>query len=421
MLIVELEEILRRLETGELSLSRLEKEIGNANLAALARRLFLERKYNIGLSAIASTIIDFEDIYGKNIENPIGAVQVPVGVVGPLLIHGEYAKGEFYVPLATTEGALVASVNRGVKALTSSGGVKTRIVEDGMTRAPVVWTPSVEEAINLVNWINDHIEELRHIVGKHTRHGSLIGLFPYIVGNLVWLRFRYHTGDAMGMNIATIVSEEICKYLEENYIGEIDCISVSGNFCSDKKPAVVNAILGRGKYVVAEAVVRKDIVENYLKAEVEEIHELNIVKNLLGSAIAGSHSYNAHVANIIAAIFLATGQDLAQVVESSLAYTWTEVWNNNLYISVTLPSLEIGTIGGGTSLPTQREALSLLGVAGGGDPPGTNALKFAEIIAATVLAGELNILAAQAAGHLARGHMLYGRRGIKRDDRTSRM
>ena len=183
--------------------------------------------------------------------------------------------------------------------------------------------------------------------------------------------------------------------------------------CTDKKPAIINRLLGRGKYVVAEAVIKREVVEDKLKTTPEGIYSVNIMKNLVGSAAAGSPSYNAHVANIIAAIFLATGQDAAQVVESSLAFTWTEVRDKGLYISVTLPSLEIGTVGGGTSLPTQQEALSIMGVAGGGEPVGTNALKFAEIISATVLAGELSLLAALASGHLAFAHELLGRGRIR--------
>ena len=411
--IVDLEEVLAKLEKGEISFSRLEHILGNANLAALARRLFLERKLGIGLSSIASTIIDFEEIYGRNIENPIGAVQVPVGVVGPLLIRGEYAKGEFYVPMATTEGALVASVNRGVKAITSSGGAKTFIVKNAMTRAPLLRTPSAGEALRLAAWIRERWNDLVRAAADTTRHGKLAGVFPYVVGNLVWLRFEFFTGDAMGMNMATIASENVCELIEREYPGNVDCVSLSGNVCSDKKPAIVNRLLGRGKYVIAEAVIPSEVLSRVLKTDAREVHALNIMKNLLGSAVAGSPSYNGHVANIIAAIFLATGQDAAQVVESSLSFTWTELRDDGLYISVTLPSLEIETVGGGTRLPTQREALSIMGVAGGGDPPGTNALKFSEIIAATVLAGELNLLAAQAAGHLARGHKLYGRGGVR--------
>jgi len=409
------QEIIERIERGELSLSRLEKELGSPNLAALVRRLYLEKKTGANLSGIASTILDFEELYGRNIENPIGAVQVPVGVVGPVIVRGEYASGEFFVPLATTEGALVASVQRGSKALRLAGGAVTRILRDGMTRAPLLWTPSVTEAVRLREWVLENFERFHDIVAGVTRHGRLRDVFPYIVGNLVWLRFRFHTGDAMGMNMVTIASDRICRYIVENYPGTVRCVAVSGNMCSDKKPAVINRLLGRGKSVVAEAVLPRGIVEDVLKASPEAIHYVNMGKNLLGSAAAGSPSYNAHVANIVAAVFLATGQDMAQVVESSLAFTWTELRGDDLYISVTLPSLEVATVGGGTRLQTQREALAIMGVAGGGDPPGTNARKFAEIIAATVLAGEINLLSAIASGELARAHELFGRGKIRRE------
>lgn len=408
-----LDEILEKLERGEISISRLEKELGNPNLAALARRAFLERKTGASLSSIASTLIDFEEAFGRNIENPIGAVQIPVGVVGPLLVKGDYARGEFYVPLATSEGALVASVNRGVKAVTASGGARVKIYKDHMTRAPLFWTPGVDEAVSLAEWVKENLDELKPVVSEVTRHGKLVDVFPYIVGNLVWLRLYYATGDAMGMNMATLASDRVCKAIEEKYPGEAKCIALSGNMCTDKKPAFINRLLGRGKYVIAEATVKRSIVEEVLKTTPEAIDYVNATKNLLGSAAAGSMSFNAHTANIIAAVFLATGQDAAQVVESSMSFTWTEVRGGDLYITVTLPSLEIGTVGGGTRLPTQREALALMGVAGGGDPPGVNAKKLAEIIAATVLAGELNLLAAIAAGHLARGHVLYGRGGVR--------
>ncbi len=406
-----IDDVIERIERGELNLSKLEKELGSPNLAALARRAYLERKLGITLSSIASTILDFEELYGRNIENPIGAVQIPVGIVGPLRVNGEYAQGDFYVPLATTEGALVASVNRGVKAVTLSGGATVRVVKDHMTRAPLLWTPSITEALRLTQWINEHRKELEARVGEATRHGRLVEVQPFIIGNLVWIRLYYKTGDAMGMNMATIASDKICKHITQNYPGKARCVALSGNLCSDKKPAIINRLLGRGKYVVAEALIPREVAEKVLKASPEAIDYVNRAKNLLGSAAAGSPSYNAHIANIVAAVFLATGQDEAQVVESSMGFTWTEIRGEDLYISVTLPSLEIGTVGGGTRLPTQREALSIMGVAGGGDPPGVNALKFAEILAATVLAGELNLTAAIAAGHLASAHIQYGRGG----------
>ncbi len=413
---VNLRELVEKVVKGDVKLHELDRMLGNSNLAALVRRLALEKITGASLSAIGSTILDFEELVGRNIENPIGAVQVPVGVVGPLRIEGEYARGEYYVPLATTEGALVASVNRGAKAVTLSGGARTAILFDGMARAPVLWTPSIREAVRLVNWVKEHYELLREAAESTTRHGRLREIQPWVTGNLVWLRFVFETGDAMGMNMVTIAVDKALERLLEEYDGEVRVIALSGNMCVDKKPAALNALLGRGKTVVAEALIPRDVVRRVLKTEPEKIHEVNLAKNLMGSARAASLSFNAHYANIIAAVFIATGQDVAQVVESSIGYTWTEVHGDSLYISVTLPSLEVGTVGGGTRLPTQREALSLMGVAGSGNPPGTNAKKLAEIIAATVLAGELSLLAALAAGHLARAHERLGRGGIKKHE-----
>ncbi len=410
-----LEEYVEKVLKGEIKLHELDLVLGNSNLAALVRRLFLEKKLGVNLSAIASTIIDFEDVVGRNVENPIGAVQVPLGIIGPLLVRGDYAKGEYYVPLATTEGALVASVNRGAYAVTLSGGVRTKILFNGMTRAPLFRVEDIDEAVRLVKWVREHFMDLKKVAESTTRYGKLVDVEPYILGNNVWLRLVFTTGDAMGMNMVTIASAKICEYIEKEYPGKATCMTVSGNMCVDKKPSLINALRGRGKTVVAEAVIPEEIVLKVLKTKVEDIHEVNLRKNWLGSGRAGSISYNAHYANIVAAIFLATGQDIAQVVESSVGYTWTEIRSKgsskSLYITVTMPSLEVGTVGGGTRLPTQREALSILGVAGGSEEPGLNALKLAEIIAATVLAGELSLLAALASNDLARAHIRFGRRG----------
>jgi hydroxymethylglutaryl-CoA reductase (NADPH) len=403
------DEILEKLEKGEISISRLDQALKSSNLATLVRRLYLERKYNIKLSAIASTLLDFEDLVGHNIENPIGAVQVPIGIVGPLKINGEYAKGEFYVPMATTEGALVAGVNRGVKTLTLSGGVKTKIIYDGMARAPLIWTPDVEEANKLSLWLKSNFSQFKELTKQVTSHGELKDMQVFIVGNMVWPRFVFNTADAMGMNMATIASDKICKYIDDNYGGPHKCVSLSGNLCVDKKPSYLDKLLGRGKYVIAEAIIKKEILKDVMRLTSYEIDYINKSKNLLGNAVSGSLSYNAQFANIIAAIFLATGQDMAQVVESSLGYVWTETRGEDLYISATLTSLEVGTVGGGAWLPTQKEALQLLGIAGGGNPQGSNAMKLAEIIASTALAGELNLLAAQAAGELASAHEKLGR------------
>ena len=406
-----LEEVVDALVKGKLKFHEAGIVLGSENAGALARRLALEKMYGISLSSIGSTILDFDELVGRNIENPIGAVQVPVGVAGPLRIEGDYARGDYYIPLATTEGALVASVNRGAKAITLSGGARTKILFDGMSRAPAIWTPSIVEAVRLVKWVEEHFNDIKREAESTTRHGKLKRIDAFHVGNIVWLRFVFETGDAMGMNMVTIAVDKAVKWIVDNFPGNARVVSLSGNMCVDKKPSYLNMVFGRGKTVVAEAIVKRDIVEEVLKTKPEQIDFVNRVKNLLGSARAGSLSYNAHYANIIAAIFIATGQDVAQVVESSMGYTWTEVRNGDLYISVTLPSLEVGTVGGGTRLPTQREALALLGVAGGGDPPGINAKKFAEIVAATVLAGELSLLAALASGDLAEAHKRLGRGG----------
>jgi len=408
----ELENIVNKVLSGKIKLHELDKVLGNSNIAVLVRRLVLEKMLNIQLANIGFTTIEWNKVVGRNIENPIGAVQVPLGIAGPLKILGDYAKGEFYIPLATTEGALVASINRGCKAITLSGGAKVKILNDSMSRAPLFKTSSIEEAVKLVEWVKEHFEEIKAEAESTTRHGKLLRIDPFIVGNNVWLRFIYSTGDAMGMNMVTIATDKACKYIE-NSLG-LKCLSLSGNLCVDKKPSLMNMLFGRGKTVIAEAVIKKDIVKEVLKTTPKKIVEVNVRKNLLGSARAGSLSFNAHYANIVAAIFIATGQDAAQVVESSMGYTWAELVGEDLYISVTLPSLEVGTVGGGTRLPTQREALQIMGVYGSGNPPGTNAKKFAEIVAAAVLAGELSLLAALSAGHLAEAHRRLGRGMFKK-------
>ncbi|MGB9703808.1 MAG: hydroxymethylglutaryl-CoA reductase (NADPH) [Pyrobaculum sp.] len=391
----------------EVKLHEFEKVYGDANKAAEARRQYLEKATGARLENIGKTVIDLNTVVGRNIENVIGAVQIPVGVAGPLLVRGDYADGYFYVPLATTEGALVASVNRGAKLVTESGGARVKVLRDGMARAPLFRLPSLIDSVEFVDWVTQHFEELKKVAESTTRFGKLREVQPFVVGNYVWLRLVFSTGDAMGMNMVTIASDAVARYIHENF-PKARLVALSGNMCVDKKANAVNFILGRGKTVVAEALVKRELLEK-MGTSPEDVHNVNVRKNLVGSALAHSYGFNAHFANIVAAIFIATGQDAAQVVESSMGITSTEAREEGLYISVYLPSLEVGTVGGGTGLPTQREALELLGVAGPGDPPGRNALKFAEIVAATVLAGELNLLVALARNELASAHQRLGR------------
>ena len=392
----------------ELDLRKFDKELSPAD-AVEARRSSLEEFSRVSLKNIGSSSLDYPSLVGKNAENVIGSVEIPLGVIGPLRINGRYADGDFYIPMATTEGALIASVGRGAKAASSSGGVNARILKDEMTRGPVFRLDSVSDSEEFLKWINDNYDAIKESAESTTGHGKLSSIVPFVLGNNVWLRFGYKTGDAMGMNMATIATEAACSYIEDNF-GRAELIAISGNMCSDKKESMVNNLYGRGKSVVAEALISKEILESVFHGVLaKDVHDTNLRKNWLGSARAGSSKYNAHFANTVAAIFLATGQDPAQVVESSSGYTWTEARGEDLYISVTMPSLEVGTVGGGTHLGAQKEALSLVKAYGGGDPPGSNSAKLAEIIASAVLCGELNLLAALSMKELGKAHKKLGR------------
>ena len=400
--------MLELLLSGKVHFHELDSRVGPEK-AALLRRQALERMTKKRFDGIGAYKLEYASVSGRNAENVIGSVPIPLGVAGPITIDGEYAKGDFYVPLATTEGALIAGVNRGMKALSASGGVKALVIKDAMARAPLFEFESIKQVSEFLKWLPKNSGQLKRSAEETTRHGRLESIEPFVLGNNVWLRLSFKTGDAMGMNMVTIASEAVCLYIEKNFEGA-KMLSVSGNMCSDKKDSYINSLLGRGKTVLAEAVVKEDVLERILRVSAEELNKINVKKNILGSSRAGSSKLNGHAANQVAAIFAATGQDLAQVVESSSCYTWTELRNNDLYISVTMPSLELGTVGGGTSLRAQKEALSIMGVEGSGDPAGSNSAKFAEIVAATVLAGELNLISIQFSRELGKAHANLGRK-----------
>ena len=397
------EEIIEKLLAGEMKLYQIDKYTQTATEALDIRREFIEKYSDCKLDQISNYTLDMELAFAKNIENPIGTIQVPIGVAGPVTINGEHAKDDFFIPLATSEGALLASVNRGCSAITAAGGVNARVIGDKMTRAPVIKTESVVEAVKVKQWFEDKFDELKEIAESTTRHGKLIKIDPIIiVGNYVYPRFCYSTGDSMGMNMVTIATEKVLEKLYED-LG-VHAIALSGNLCVDKKPAAINVVEGRGKTVVADILIPEAIVRTKLKTTAKAIEEVNTAKNLIGSAAAGSMAYNAHFANMIGALFLATGQDAAHVVEGSLGITTAEDRDGDLYFSVNMPDLPIATIGGGTRLETANEGLQILGCAGSG-----NVNKFAEIVISTVLAGELSLVGALAAGHLAKAHQELGR------------
>jgi len=367
------------------------------------RRNFLKKILKVNLEATGSFTTGLEAAQFTNCENMIGAVQVPLGVAGPLAVCGQFAKGDFYIPLATTEAALVASVNRGCKAVTGSGGATVMVENVGTTRGPVFKTSGISESLRFKQWLDENFTHLQKVADKTSQHLTLKKLKTRIVGKNVYVRFYFDTEEAMGMNMVTFATDEINKFIE-NKTG-VKCISLAGNFDIDKKPAWLNFISGRGKRVWAEVVLPQQIIEKVLKTTANKIYEVWLSKCMLGSVMAGALGFNAHFANVISAVFIATGQDAAHVAEGSLGITTTEIVGHSLYISIYLPDLLVGTVGGGTKLPGQKEALSIMGIAS----ERNSNFKLAEIIGASVLAGEISLLAALAEGGLASSHKFLAR------------
>jgi hydroxymethylglutaryl-CoA reductase (NADPH) len=407
------EEMVRRLSSGEMGFHQVPAELPAAEAAAI-RREAIEQMTGVSFDVVRSYALDDEIAARSNCENFLGAAQVPMGVVGPLTVRGEEIDGDIVVPLATTEAALVASTNRGCSAIRKAGGATVRIEDVGMTRAPVFQTSGIEETRRFVAWVADNERQIRRVAEGTSRHLKMLDIRPYTFGSTVYLRFRFTSGDAMGMNMATIGVDRAVRQLIEPGSG-VRCVALSGNYCVDKKPAAVNFQEGRGKRIFAEAVIPREVLERTLKTTAETLVEVQYRKNLLGSIAAGATGFNAHFANICAAFFIATGQDLAHVVEGSMGVTCVEARPDGAaYISIFLPTAPLGAIGGGTSLGSQAEALAMLGVAVDPERPGAAVTRLAEILGATVLAGELSLLAAFTSNDLARAHERL--RGTPADD-----
>lgn len=404
------EEIVSAVVAGEIPSYILETRLGDCARAAGIRREALRRMSGRGLEGLPISGFDYDSILGQCCEMPIGYVQLPVGIAGPLVVDGR----EYFVPMATTEGCLVASTNRGCKAIAASGGAASVVLKDGMTRAPVVRFSSAKRAAELKFFLEDprNFEMLSTVFNSSSKFAKFQGTQCTVAGKNLYIRFTCSTGDAMGMNMVSKGVQNVLDFLQNDF-PDMDVISISGNFCSDKKPAAVNWIEGRGKSVVCEAIIKEEIVNKVLKTSVSALVELNTLKNLVGSAMAGAlGGFNAHASNIVTAVYIATGQDPAQNVESSHCITLMEAVNDNkdLHISVTMPSIEVGTVGGGTQLASQSACLDLLGVKGANlDSPGANSRLLATIIAGSVLAGELSLMSALAAGQLVKSHMKYNR------------
>jgi len=372
--------------------------------AAMAqrRRDFVRERTGTALAHVGRYSLDPATLPG-NIENFVGAAQVPIGLAGPLHIRGEHAQGDFYVPLATTEGTLVASYNRGMRLLNECGGVKTTVVEQYMQRSPVFMFDDALVARDFGHWVEAHFVAIKRAAELTTNVGRLINVHQYAVGPLRHLRFNYTTGDAAGQNMTSKATLAACEWIAANFPGGAKFL-LSGNMDTDKKHSHINMLVTRGKRVVAEAVIRKEALARIMGVDTAEAFAMRQVSNV-GAFLAGSSNNGSHAANGLTALFIATGQDVANVAESHAGVVYTQLLaNGDYYWSITLTSLIVGTYGGGTGLATQRECLEMLGCYGTG-----KADKFAEICAGVVLAGETSLSAAVMHGDWVTSHDQLGR------------
>ncbi len=371
--------------------------------AADARQAFLtERTEAKSFEHLGDYAFDPAEMAG-NIEQFVGVAQVPIGVAGPLLVNGEHAQGEFYVPLATAEGTLVASYNRGMKLLHAAGGVKTTVVDDRMQRAPCFLFASAREARAFGQWLVESFDEIKAVAESTTRSGRLQEIEQYSASRMLFTRFNFTTGDAAGQNLTGKATQAACHWIVEHY-PDIEQYFLESNFATDKKSSQVNILRTRGKRVVAEATIPDALLQHGMGSSSELLFKARQVADL-GGFMAGVNNNGAHSANGITAIFIATGQDAANVAESSAALVFAEHRaNGDFYYSVTIPSLIVATYGGGTGLPTQRECLEMLGCYGAG-----KVQKLAEIVAATVLCGEISLGSAIVSEEWVKAHDLFGR------------
>lgn len=371
--------------------------------AAALRREFVRERTGADLEHMGAYSFDPGTLPG-NIENFIGAAQVPIGVAGPLRINGEHALGDFYIPLATTEGTLVASFNRGMRLLTECGGVRTTVVEQAMQRAPVFKFTNARDARDFGVWVDANVANIKAEAEKTTKFGELINIEQYSVGSMKYLRFNFTTGDAAGQNMVGKATFAACEWIKANYPDPIDYV-LSGNIDTDKKHSHINVLHTRGKRVIAEAVIPDKVMRRIMGVDTATLFRSRQLSNV-GALLSGAVNNGAHAANGITALFIATGQDAANVAESHTAIVYSQLLDNDdYYWSITLPSLIVATHGGGTGLATQREALDMLGCCGEG-----KASKLAEIVAATVLAGETSLSGAILANHWVSSHERLGRK-----------
>lgn len=368
------------------------------------RQKFVEEFTGAKLNHITKYSFDPHTTQG-NTEHFTGVAQIPLGFAGPLTIHGEHAQGDFLIPMATTEGTLVASYNRGMKVLNLSGGVKVSVVGDVMQRAPVFVFADARDARDFVSWVHAHIDNIREEAEATSSVAKLRDVDAYLASKFAYLRFNYRTGDAAGQNMVGRATFAACSWVLDNYeAGKIKHFYLESNLATDKKASQINIMRTRGKRVTAEAVVKRDVLIQHMRVETESLFYHYGIANV-GSILSGANNNGLHSANAITAIFIATGQDVANVSESSAGVLYTELTpENDLYISLTIPSLIVATYGGGVGLATQRECLDLLGCYGKG-----KVNRFAEIVAGAALAGEISLASAISSSDWVSSHEQYGR------------
>lgn len=380
-----------------------DKKNDHSSEMAQQRRDFIKEQTGVELEHVGKFSFDPAMTNG-NIENFIGVTQTPIGLAGPVLVNGEHAKGEFYVPMATSEGTLVASYNRGMRLLREAGGVKVSVVDDAMQRAPVFIFNDAREARDFGQWVTENFPSIKEVAQTTTKSGKLRNIEQYAAARMQYLRFNFTTGDAAGQNMVSKATYFACEWIKKNYPAGIKRYMLSGAMDTDKKHSQLNTLHTRGKRVIAEATIPSALLQSIMGVPAETLFKMRAISQV-GNFMAGSSNTGAHSANGITAVFMATGQDVANVAESSAAVTFADLDDEgNYYISITIPSLIVATYGGGTGLATQKECLDIMDCHGK-----DRAYKLAEIIGATVLAGELSLGAAVLAGDWVSSHDALGR------------
>lgn len=357
-------------------------------------------------AGVKDTLLRDHDLsaYSGNIENLIGTLSVPLGIAGPLRINGLCAKGDYIIPLATTEAALVASYHRGANLISEAGGCTAMLLQESLSRSPFFAFESLADAGRFLHWTLSRFEELQKVAASTTRFGQLVDIATTVEGNHVYLTLEFHTADASGQNMVTLATQAICDHIILHSPVPPVRSYVEANLSGDKKASARAFTSTRGKKVSAEVRIPSSLIEKRLHCTVSEVCQY-WQSSAIGGVLSGTMGIQGHFANGLAALYLATGQDVACVAESAIGVTrFEQTFSGDLYAAVTLPGIMVGTVGGGTSLPTQNACLQLMGLAGA-----EQSRALAEVTASLLLAGELSIIGALAAGHFSRAHRKLAR------------